>query len=358
MFTSHPGLIDFRPGDLRPGDAADAVSLRCGQAAVELSAPPSVRQTLRDYLSPYIAFAPIAGVRAPLRIHCSVDRERLRAILRWFRSSPSSEIRLHGGLCGRTARDGSTLRVWNIGDNIAYEITVAATTDLHFVCDAFSATACLDLARIVRGVLSRAVEQRGGRRIHAAAVGTERGAVLLVGPSGAGKTSFMLAALQSRWASSLIANDKALLVRGTPAPSVLGIPYAISIGPGALASCPALARRRNGRFINGETYYWPRQVAAALGSNLVDGKQVLAVVRCVLRLDDAAPRLRRVGIEEAIEGIACFTEAMHPDWLHSPLGLECSATCTADDLAMVPCFELACNPWLPSYFDVCAETFA
>lgn len=103
------------------------------------------------------------------------------------------------------------------------------------------------LMRVVREVLVNAAQDAAPRLdLHAAAVATAAGAVLLAGPKRAGKTT-LLAQLVAEGAAGLIANDRVLVdVESTP-PVAAGVPTLVAIRPGTLALYPRLRRSTDER---------------------------------------------------------------------------------------------------------------
>jgi hypothetical protein len=119
--------------------------------------------------------------------------------------------------------------------------------------------------------------------LHAAAVGTEDGAVAIVGPKGAGKTTLSFNLLRPGL-SRAIANDRVFVGIRSGAPAVRGVPTAVKIRPPTLTEFPELrsgipplerpylytvaelvAAGENGDAPDGELFLSPAQVAHQLG---------------------------------------------------------------------------------------------
>jgi hypothetical protein len=82
--------------------------------------------------------------------------------------------------------------------------------------------------------------------LHAAAFATAAGAVLLVGPKQAGKTTLLAYCLRCRRAS-LIANDRVLVDVQPVPPIAFGVPTLVSVRAGTLELFPDLRRTPNER---------------------------------------------------------------------------------------------------------------
>ena len=105
----------------------------------------------------------------------------------------------------------------------------------------------IGLMRVVRELLvagAKAAERL--LDLHAAAFATPAGAVLLVGPKQAGKTTLLTHFLRSQ-RTSLIANDRVLVDVEPVPPIAFGVPTLVSVRVGTLALFPDLRRTAHER---------------------------------------------------------------------------------------------------------------
>jgi hypothetical protein len=101
------------------------------------------------------------------------------------------------------------------------------------------------LMRVVREFAMDRVVSTGGILVHGAAIGVPGGVVVMCGPKRSGKTTLLMAMLESAVAR-YIANDRCVLRREETTVSVRGLPTLVSIRRDTLERFPA-ARARLGR---------------------------------------------------------------------------------------------------------------
>jgi hypothetical protein len=167
------------------------------------------------------------------------------------------------------------------------------------------------LMRVVREYAHNALIDSGGLVVHAAAFAGPRGAVLVTGPKGVGKTT-LLARMLSLGAMSYVANDR---VGITPdLRSALAIPTIVAVRSGTRRLLSDLAERLRplGRFTDLDArhgtppyrsddswYFAPCQFAHALSCDLTAMAPLAAVV--ALRPDAPSGRPRLAAPGEAAE---------------------------------------------------------
>lgn len=314
---------------------------------ISLDAPEHVQCKLESYLSPYVSFQRCNRIRTSIYVRATANPKKVEIVKEEFKRLPSHEQRLHGNICGLLLiTPGKSEHVWNVGNNIVYEIQKSGRQRrLDFICNTFTTNVCLDLVRILRGILSRGVELQHALRIHAACVSKDRRAIAFVGPSETGKTSFMLASLRSGWADGFITNDKALVVSSGGTTDIIGIPYAVSIGDGALKKCPTLNCRNDGRHINGETYFWPMQLAESFNCRLESQGSLAAILQVQIDLTSKKETIESLDIQTCLGVLTEFTDSMHPKWLHRSLALNKKESLEVFGFGNVPCCRITGNPW-------------
>lgn len=323
------------------------VDVECDYAyaniTVRIVAPSGLHRRLAEYFAGFVEVRESTGP-CETRVVVRCDARLLRDTRRKFRLEQGTEIELHGRLAGILIHDEDTGLVWNLGEDASYRCRHAGSArELVITYDSPTIAAALDCARIVRGLMTRLAEMRGARRVHMACLVRDGRGVAVVGPTGSGKTTFLLQSLRSGAGDSFVTNDKAMLVERGRELVVFGVPYAVSIGDGTLSVCAPLSRER-GRRINGETYLWPTQIASALGCSLLDRTVVVAMICVGLDPASEGASLVRMDVEECRADIDTFTEAMHPHWLDQLIGTTPAASGAPDAIKEIPCWELRGNP--------------
>ena len=107
---------------------------------------------------------------------------------------------------------------------------------VHWVSDG-AALPYWDGASPIRSLLHWLMESRGCQLLHAAAVGTDRGAMLVTGKGGVGKSSTALACLR---AGLRYAGDDYVVVREGPTPTVYSLYSTAKLNPGDMELFPEL----------------------------------------------------------------------------------------------------------------------
>lgn len=237
-------------------------------------------------------------------------------------ASEYEPITLHGSRPGERRKLASGVHFTDPERRIDYVVPDGGPVALTLAYPADFETWELDAFQVIRGLLQAAVEHAGRRKFHGSSIAMADGrAIVFVGDSGAGKTSFMLSALRQTPAS-FVANDK---LHMSADGRVHGLPMALSIGMNSLESIPEISVTSTSRIIGGELYLWPEALAAALGRQLASGLPVGLVVAPELDLSAAELTTRPLGRaerQELIDGpVSEFTDRIQPWWLIDELGL-------------------------------------
>ncbi|MGH3825089.1 MAG: hypothetical protein ACRDRA_19975 [Pseudonocardiaceae bacterium] len=146
------------------------------------------------------------------------------------------------------------------------------------------------LLRLVRGIAGRCLITAGWVPLHAAAALTHAGLIVLTGPSGAGKTTALLALLASRLGHAFVTNDKIYLTLSNNGVRAWALPTSLALRPETIAMFPNLSDlitqgalshvdNHSGRVGADSRVLVPlRQLADAFGVPLHPGGPVAAIV--------------------------------------------------------------------------------
>jgi hypothetical protein len=197
---------------------------------------------LAEFVTPW--FEPCRAPSSALTVSFTVSSALFEALERRYAMAavrPFSCFALDSGIValpGCTEGDATIVADAELGSfyrTASRRIEVVARPDFP--------RARIALMRVVRELLMaerRALEPL--LDLHAAALGTRAGAVVLVGPKKAGKTTLLAYFLRSGEGVSLIANDRVLVDVQTESPIAFGVPVLVSIREGTLELFPELRR--------------------------------------------------------------------------------------------------------------------
>lgn len=218
---------------------------------------------------------------------------------------------------------------------------------IEYMCKKFSTAIKLDLLRLVRGTLVGLTSEM--EKVHMSVAAKEDG-IAFVGGKNAGKTSFMLAFLKQVEGSAFLANDKTLLSVNNDTLTVWGLPYAVSIGFGALQCCDEIPINKETRIINDKAYFWPKELAKHLGRAAIPSSSLSTIIQVhidpavsTLTLREVSPQKRRKIVQEEI---TTFSDRVDPHWLLNLLGITPAQNDRVTDLLVQKkWYSLHGNPW-------------
>jgi len=178
-----------------------------------------------------------------IRIETPQEIDRMLSHLRLL---PYREIPLHfpiqrveGRRTGRLSRVGNQEVVHSIRTGSKFEIDTGSIYEIDpethsvIIVNASATEATNEVRRIFRDeLLIPWSEQNGHTVLHGAAFSLPSGTSLVVGPSGAGKTTFFLAALEVGGAG--VSCERVMVRRHKDTPYVVGSPERINLHPGSL----------------------------------------------------------------------------------------------------------------------------
>jgi hypothetical protein len=260
-------------------------------------------------------------------------------------------IHLHCGALGRVIEEkpGHLVVVSPALQTVYIVEPCRDQSTITYICREFSHEIDLDLLRLVRGILVGLAQSSKMKKVHVSAVAQEKG-IAFVGKKDAGKTSFMLAFLQQVREASLIANDKALVSESQNNLVMWGLPYAVSIGFGALQCCANIPFDEQTRIIGDKAYFWPRELSQYMGRPISLSSPVEAVVQVQIDVARNDLKTRDIPLEERRkiiqEEIFTFSDMVDPHWLLNFLDIAPAQNQRVRDLLMQK--EWYCfygNPW-------------
>ena len=224
----------------------------------------------------------------------------------------------------------------------------SSDTGIHidYVCTRFSALTSLDLLRLVRGLLIGLAETGGMKKAHMSIVALENRGIGFIGGKNSGKTSFMLAFLKQFVKSSFVSNDKTLLNKNG---KVFGLPYAVSIGFGALTCCKEMPFTDKRRVIDEKAYYWPEELANYLGRTITPFVELSSLLHVSIDPGDTILHCSEITNYHEKKDIIKkhvfhFSDKVNPYWLLDLLDIRPENQC-ADWLLHIPLYNLWGNPW-------------
>lgn len=130
------------------------------------------------------------------------------------------------------ARISSTMTLYcDQGNGVAW-LTDFSSDSIHLLFSSRTRQPALDFARTVRNTVVAYLQNENWVSYHAGAVEMSHGVVMIVGDSGAGKTSLITALMKD--GARYVANERLLVKEEASGVRALGYPMAIAIGLGTL----------------------------------------------------------------------------------------------------------------------------
>ncbi|MGH3623496.1 MAG: hypothetical protein ACRDQ5_17140 [Sciscionella sp.] len=210
---------------------------------------------MRHYVSPFLVSA---GDREP---HPTVSVGRDAATVAQTRQSladqPPTTV--------RTSHPEQRYRVWITEDReiLLPEHTpdhvIIRTPELVLIAAEHARVAATIGIRVVRQLVMRGGEVRGGRCVHAAAVDIDGRGVLIAGHPGSGKTTVLTHLIEDHGARPVSNDRTALIPTDTGRWHAIGVPLAARFTPEGISGSPTLTAALN--------HFEPSR-----GQHLVDGK--------------------------------------------------------------------------------------
>ncbi|CRK56908.1 hypothetical protein [Alloactinosynnema sp. L-07] len=258
--------------------------------ACSISADTAVHAAMDHYLASVATAQP---GKADVEVSVRVDPAAVAATRQTWASVPPSEM--------RRSHPGHRYRAWAT-DKSATVLLPARTSDHtitvdghHILVHAQRAEVAATVGvRIVRQLIMRGGENRGGRAVHAAAVDLDGTGILIGGYPGAGKSSVVTRLLETHHARP-VSNDRTVLIPGEPGWRAVGVPLAWRFTPEGLHASHGLATsisrgtpQRGHRLIDGKIELTPHEVDEALACRAMATTMIGRLVILARLPDDAA----------------------------------------------------------------------
>lgn len=211
-----------------------------GLGVVLKSVDPSLVHWVMKYLQP-LSHGTACSVRYEQTFFCLYSDALVSAAISYLNGKGITTFRRLGKgdaplTCARISRD--LCLFCNPRDGIFWLADFEAMA-LFIVFSSRTKQPAIEFARAVRDTVTCYLEHQGWASYHAGAVDTADGALMIVGNSGAGKTSLILALLHS--GARYIANERLFVREERDGCHVMGYPMAIAVGLGTALQFPGLA---------------------------------------------------------------------------------------------------------------------
>ncbi|OVE67260.1 hypothetical protein CCS79_14120 [Clostridium diolis] len=278
-----------------------------------------------------------------------------------FKLIPIREINLHCKLQGKLySNETDESIIIRNDENALYQIiNLDSESIIKCKYKEFNKSISLDLFRLVRGVLEGLARNKYMLKSHMSCVSIRKQCVSFVGVEGAGKTSFMLSCLKQFSEAELLTNDKSLLEYNTDAKiRVIGLPYAVSIGQGALEHCNEIKMDDDIRIIDDEIYIWHTKLVSYLNKKVSMNSELGVIVQVEIN-----PDINKLQLQEITDynekanliekDILSFSDKVTPYWLLEMLNINISKNeIIRQQLLKQKFYKLYGNPWIKSYKEI------
>lgn len=304
----------------------------------------------RPFLSPFFDIAKKMTGNPP--IFCVEENpETVQQLLHHVNAGNAERITLHCDIAGSMmVKEPGRITIVAPELKTVYSIEYRDTgIHMTYMCEHFSLSASLDLLRLVRGILIGHAQAKGMKKAHMSVVSFKGSGIGFIGGKNSGKTSFMLAFLKQFPQSSFVSNDKVLLSLEN-SPQVFGLPFAVSIGFGALERCKEIPFTEKRRVIDEKAYYWPEELAEYLGRAISPSAKLSSLIH--VQIDPGATTLRCTEItgyhekkEVILENVIRFSDKTSPHWLLDLLDIHPDCSEFVDELTRCRLLSVCGNPW-------------
>lgn len=313
-----------------------------------------------DFVDPYFKIALCENIKSEYAFYIDENYSTVERLINEKFKHTSHQILLHCDVKAEMYTD-STSGVIVLAKSIetAYMIEKHSTKNIvRYICNEFGSLSCLDLFRLVRGVLEGQARQAGALKVHMSAATLGNNTIAFIGDAGAGKTSFMLSFLKNYYGAGFLTNDKVLLNIDNRNIYLYGLPYAVSIGYGSLKCCEEIIVNQNTRIINEEAYFWPKELSSMLGCEVVavSSLKVIFIVK-INHKEDGLTFSEITCAEEKYQflkkNVLCYSDKVTPYWLLNILGINIKLN---EKVKVVlterRLFRIYGNPWGNTFKDV------
>ncbi|WP_228001678.1 hypothetical protein [Nocardia australiensis] len=236
-------------------------------------------ERMRAYIDPFVASD--TGQRPDVTVSISCDPRAVDISRQLLNTRPPSAC--------RTAHPGNRYLVWIVDD---HEVLLPEWTDDHVVDTApgtititgadFNVAATIG-TRVIRQLVMRGIENRGGASLHAGCVVVGADGVLVGGKAGSGKTT-MLTALLERHAAP-VSGDRTMVIADSSGWRAVAVPLAWRFTPEGLSGSrllgqawPGMTPARGRVLVEGKAELTPDEVGQVFGRAPVSDAPVHRIV--------------------------------------------------------------------------------
>ncbi|WP_431944773.1 hypothetical protein [Micromonospora marina] len=308
---------------------------------MELCAPPGTVAALTELMGPWLRIGPPSVPAVTPSIEVVVE-----AGPGWASGPPVIPSALHAGRTGLAQRQPGRLVVhhphlgaWYVLTPSRLRLGYPAGPDVHDVC------------QVLRSVLVELALLRGARLVHAAVLAVRGHGVALTGPKGAGKTSSVLALLQT--GATFVSNDKALLWGDV----AYGVPQAISASPWLRESMGGFPEHGSSRVAGGKELFFPHEMRPPPRTASAVDVEAWFDVRVGRGAAVGLWRLTGPAADAVDDSLLRFSNAVHGNWVGAALPAPTTGPGTPTALTR-PRWRLRFDPWNPAQRPAVARALA
>lgn len=255
--------------------------LDLGSCICRLRASQEIHDPMQHYLSPFVAAA--ASREPNLTVSIEHDTVTVAHTRQSLAHQPATTL--------RTSHPEQRYRVWSTADreillpeHTADHVIVRTPGHICLVAEDVRVAATIGI-RIVRQLVMRGAEVRGGRCVHAAAVDLDGRGLLIAGHSGSGKTTVLTQLLEEHGAHPVSNDRTALIATDTGRWHAMGVPLAARFTPEGISGSPSLTvalhrfePSRGRQLVDGKIELTPWEVSTLFQRTSLSGTEVTHLV--------------------------------------------------------------------------------
>ncbi len=233
----------------------DSRFLDLGTCVCRLSASEEIHDVMRHYVNPFLVSAELR--ESHLTVSVRHDAATVAEARQSLANQPPTTV--------RTSHPKQRYRIWITEDreillpeHASDHVIIRTPGHVHVAAKGARVAAMIGI-RVVRQLVMRGGEVRGGRCVHAAAVDLDGRGLLIAGHPGSGKTTVLTHLIEDHGARPVSNDRTALIPADTGQWHAIGVPLAARFTPEGISGSPTLTAALN--------HFEPSR-----GQHLVDGK--------------------------------------------------------------------------------------